>query len=266
MPYFPKNRITENLYTNGWEYAIKKTGVEYIGYYHKIFTGAAFTGKNPQVNPSYELIPYHQLDNLNTDAPKGFFNKDSVRYNSIKNIRKKTAIIPYSDSPQPKYPVLTNSDYELGEFERYFLKKRNQSLYIEILKNDYTNIRKNQRGPIFLLYSPFSLPWKITGNPQDVLDINRNMTLLTEKDKQLKDFSKFLTDYTQFYGLYTKGGEYTLEDSTPYVGLYHIMPNGQAMTGRTHNKYNLDKALYQVGKTPFTQPPQSSSAGEIGGY
>ena len=265
MPFFPKNRVTENLYTNGGEYAVKKTGLDYTGYYHKIFTGAVFTGKTPQTTPVFELIPYQQLENIDITSPQGFFNKDSAVYNSIKNIKGKSAIIPPSGVPQPKYPVLNNENYELGEFQRYFLKRRNQPLYVEILEEDHTNIIKNKGGTIFTMYSPFSLPWKITGNPQSVLDTNKNIVLLTERDNNFKDFSKFLTDYTQFYGLYTKGGEFTFEDSTPYIGLYHIMPNGQVMTGRTHDPYRKDKILYQVGKTLFTQSPLSSST-EIGNY
>lgn len=265
MPFFPKNRVTENLYTNGGEYAVRKTGLDYTGYYHKVFTGSTFTGKNPQVTPIFELVPYQQLENIDITSPQGFFNKDSAVFNSIKNIKGKSAIIPPSGVPQPKYPTLTNDDYVLGEFQRYFLKKRNQPIYVEILKEDYTNIRKDKGGTIFTMYLPFFLPWKITGDPQNVLDTNRNITLLTERDNNLKDFNKFLTNYTEFYGLYTKGGEFTFEDSTPYTGLYHIMPNGQAMTGRTHDKYRRDRMLYQVGKTPLTQTSLSPST-KVGGY
>lgn len=262
MPFFPKNRVTENLYTNGGEYAVRKTGQDYTGHYHKIYTGAVFTGKTPQSTPLFELIPYQQLENIDVTSPQGFFNKDSAVFNSIKNIKGKSAIIPPSGVPQPKYPILTNSEYALGEFQRYFLKRRNQPIYVEVLKEDYTNALKDRSGTIFIMYLPFSLPWKITGDPQNVLDTNRNITLLTEKDNNLKNFSKFLTNYTEFYGLYTKGGEFTFKDATPYTGLYHIMSNGQAMTGRTHDPYGRDKMLYQVGKTPFTQSPLPTNVGD----
>ena len=43
--YIPKNRVKEDLYTTGGEYIILSTQVEYVGFYHKLYDGRAYTGK-----------------------------------------------------------------------------------------------------------------------------------------------------------------------------------------------------------------------------
>lgn len=252
MAYFPKNRVTPNLYTNGHEYALKTTGKEYVGYYHKLYTGYAFTGKNPQVKPSIELIPYENGRKIQADTYGNFTNEMAAEYTFIRKDLKTTGIVSNSKLPTPRYPVLSNSDYELGEFERYFLVKRNEPLYIEILQIDYKDILKNRQSFKYYLYRPFKLSWKITGDPQHVYDVNRNIVLLTERNQNLISFSNYLSNYTEFYGSYTKGNQYVFEDGTPYKGLYHIMSDSTIMTGITHSKYNNDKILYPVDQTPLS--------------
>jgi hypothetical protein len=253
MPYFPKNRVTSNLYTNGGEYALKTTGREYIGPYYKLYTGYAFTGKNPQDKPTVELIPYEQASSPQADTYGNFSNKTSATYAYIRKDKKATGVISNSNLPIPKYPLLTNSDYKLGEFERYFLVKRNQPLYIEILEGDYKDCLKNRQSFKYYLYRPFKLPWKITGDPQEVVNTNRNIVLLTEKNKELPQFSNYLTNYTEFYSLYTNGGEFTYEDGTSYVGLYHVMSNGTIMVGINHTQPpNKNNTLYPINQTPLS--------------
>jgi hypothetical protein len=250
MPYLPQNRYEGNLFTNGEEYLVASTGVEYIGYYYKTYNGQYYTGRNPQVTPSIKLIPYTSQGYKGNDYG-GFFNQDSAKYTFI---RKKTDIdgVIYNDElPHPRYPTPTLDDYELGEFLRYFLVKRNEPLFIEILKEDYDNIKRDKTSYKYLLYSPFTFNWVLTGNPQQVYDTNRNIILLTEREKGVLKLSQHITNYTQFYSLYTNGEEYVYEDGTPYKGLYHKMPNGIFMTGKTHSKYKKSKILYPVNNTPF---------------
>ena len=63
--YIPKNRIQTNLYTNGGEYVIAQTQQEYIGFYHKLYTGETFTGKNPDdsriLTPNWNDILENEL-------------------------------------------------------------------------------------------------------------------------------------------------------------------------------------------------------------
>ena len=54
--YYPKSQIKTNLYTNGGEFALAKDNSEYTGDYYITSNGRKFTGKNPNVVPSYELV------------------------------------------------------------------------------------------------------------------------------------------------------------------------------------------------------------------
>ena len=67
--------------------------------------------------------------------------------------------------------------------------------------------------------------------------------------------------------LYTKGGEYTL-DGKDYIGDYHIMNDGRAMTGKKHKggglfglrrKRRRSKYLVEVPQTPDTTPTDTAT-------
>lgn len=252
MPYLPKNRYQGNLFTDGGEYQIASTGREYKGYYYKTYDGQYYTGKNPQVNPSVKLIP-HTTQGYTGKSYGGFFNKDSARYTFIRKDTKTNGIVFNDELPIPRNPIPTLADYELGEFQRYFVAKRNEPLYIEILKRDFDDFSRNKSSYKYTLYRPFSLSWTITGDPQQVYDVNRNLTLLQESNLKLSNFSQYIKNYTKFYSLYTKGGEYVYKDGTPYKGLYHIMPDGTVMTGKTHTTIaNNSNTLYPVNQTPLS--------------
>ena len=68
--YYPKSQTKNNLYTNGGEFALSKDNSEYTGDYYETSDGRKFTGKNPNVVPSYELVDlsYNKnfAENLNT--------------------------------------------------------------------------------------------------------------------------------------------------------------------------------------------------------
>jgi hypothetical protein len=113
--YFPKNKIKTGLYTAGNEYVIKSTGGGYTGPYWRTSAGKYFTGTSPNNIPIQELVP--QTDPNNTP----------------------TQVVPI----ETIFP--TESDYELGEFTRYFTKRRNQSLYQEITKTTYQSILKSRQ-------------------------------------------------------------------------------------------------------------------------
>jgi len=60
--YIPKNKILTDQYTNGGEYIIKSTEEDYIGFYHKLYTGEIFTGKTP--NEMNQIHPKMNPQNL----------------------------------------------------------------------------------------------------------------------------------------------------------------------------------------------------------
>jgi len=201
MPYYPLNRITPNLYTAGGQYQVKSTNKEYVGYYFKTFTGEYYTGRTPQDKPNRQLVPFNHGD-YNTKNEFGaidFFNEDSNYYNFSKKIKNKSAIIYREELPQYKTVFPTETEYYIGEFTRYFCKKRNEPIFIELTKQNFEDIKKDPKGYAFSLYKPFKFSWKLTGDPTEVATVNRNIVLYTENNSKVEGLSKFITNYIQFY-------------------------------------------------------------------
>ena len=79
MPYIPKNRILTNLKTTPNEFVYKANNKPYDGIYWKDYKGKYYTGENPNVKPTYEIIkviPYEEYT-------------DPIIYKSIKFLQKK---------------------------------------------------------------------------------------------------------------------------------------------------------------------------------
>lgn len=65
------------------------------------------------------------------------------------------------------FPKPTTSDYELGGFERFFVKKINETSIIEVTRQNYQDITS-------VLYEKVKLWWEISGNVDDVITKNKN--------------------------------------------------------------------------------------------
>ena len=197
MPYYPKNRIQTNLYTNGGEYSIKDTGEEYIGYYYKLYNNTIFTGKTPNDTPNQELVqfiveePSPRVLTLeqNPDPEVNVYNL-LVEIPSVKII------------PSPYYPNPTLDDYKLGEFQRYFMKQINNLSFTEISKFDYDALVNKNETYLWQLYTPISIPWEISGNKDSTQQTNQKITLLAEQQTKTYGFSMFIEKtggYLKFY-------------------------------------------------------------------
>jgi hypothetical protein len=168
--YFPSNQITTNLYTAGNEYVVKSTKILYSGPYYKLSTGKYYSGANPKDKSSQELVL------IDPQVP---------------------IIISVSDPEYFKtYP--TAQDYKVGYFTRYYCKKINNNLFIEISKNTYENLIKKDPS-LSVLYFPFTTPWLITGNKDKVELTNRKNILDIEEKQKLTGLSVYISDYTEFY-------------------------------------------------------------------
>jgi hypothetical protein len=201
MAYIPKNRIKSNLYTAGGEFYLKKDNTNYIGYYYSLFTNKFFTGKTPNDTPNYELIRQVSID----IDDQSIVNNNSVFYSlSFKNENYNTLkgqnLSDTSLIPQLSYPKPTESDYELGEFQRYFCKKRNEFTYLEISKSDYDKLKSQSFTIDYINWNPLSIPWTLTGDESQVYNTNRNIVLLKEKNEKFYGFEKYLRkDYLRYY-------------------------------------------------------------------
>ena len=199
MAYIPKNRIQTNLYTAGGEYYIEGVTKDYVGYYHKLYNGKVHSGKNPNDAPIYVLTPIRDYN----EESIGLYNKvyvsntlESYTYGKLAGVDLKIS----KDTPQLFFTKPTEQDYELGEFQRYFCKKRNESIFLEISKITYNRLNQQDSTIDFQPWMPFSIPWELVGEKNKVTSINQNIILLKEDKDKLYGFSKYLKeDYLKYY-------------------------------------------------------------------
>jgi len=174
MAYYPKNKIQQNLQTNGGEYKTipnynNGTNTFYSGYYYKLYNGKTYTGKYPGDGNNEEIIPI-----------------SSITPPTVPNISSLTT----TDVP-PLFP--TPKDYERGVFTRYFSKKRNEYLFNELTKDQYNSINTT-------LYIPFQIQWQLVGDSDTTYTTNRNMVLLAEQRNNVYGFQTYLKeDYLKYY-------------------------------------------------------------------
>jgi hypothetical protein len=198
MPYYPKNRIQTNLYTNGGEYIIKSNNQEYTGYYYKLYNNTFFTGKTPNDLPTQELIPFEQTqeDTINVVILNSSPSLNDLIYSNLTS-KPSPKIVP-----PPYYPSPSTDDYKLGEFQRYFMKQINNVSYTEISKKDYDSLVNKNESYLWQLYFPISIPWEISGDKSEVEQINKKITLLAEQQTKIYGFSFFIEKtggYLKYY-------------------------------------------------------------------
>ena len=198
--YYPKSQIQTGFYSNG-TLAESSTKKPYIGPYFNTSDGKSFTGKEPNDGPNLELIQppnptikrkptpsFDEGDELGNEDPR-FLPWNSRYSNIIGASRNET---PYA--PVSYFPILTQDDKENGEFTRYFAKKSNQNLYTEISSTNYSSSIGSA------LYLNFQLQWVISGEKENVRQINAKQIGFTEKNLQINGLGGFLRfNYLQFY-------------------------------------------------------------------
>jgi hypothetical protein len=201
--YYPKSQIKTNLYTNGEEFVFLSSNQPYAGYYYKISTGKYFSGRTPDDKPNFELIvppSFPFVPNTSPAAPINYSiladpsNPNNSEYNKL-NPTPEILISPVYNAPIP-----TSQDYQIGEFRRYFCKKANGILYLEINKNTYDKLVIKDPQYTWQLYVPFNLPWQLTGVQEEVEKTNRNIVALTSQRLKLPEFGRYLKDdYLKYY-------------------------------------------------------------------
>ena len=268
--YFPKSQIETNLYSNG-ELTILTTGVPYVGFYWSTSTGKYFAGKSPNsIDSIIELVQYSENAASNVakfepepeEKPYYNFTLRTLDYLRLKDITKMIApTIPKYIPPSPSL-----EDYKIKEFNRYFCKKINEPIFIEISVEEYLKLKNKDKTISFDLYNPFILTWVISGNKEKVALENKSTVFNKESNKNYIGLSSYLkNNYIQLYSLYTPGGEFLLPNGKDYVGLYHIHPDKGPMVGRRHVPY-FHQALTPVNISPPSTEvnnPQNQSSPPI---
>ena len=214
MPYYPLSQIQTNFQTDGTELETSD-GVPYVGFYYKVSTGKKYTGSSPQSGGNQELftISINELPPEETTskpqiieafAPgdidpyvNPYYQETQQIYNEYVNLTSfpKTTTPPYFN---PNYP--TDEDYTIGEFRRYFCKRANNIIYLEIDKTQYDLMI--QKSPLIMwsTYIPFNIPWSISGDKDKVATINKNIVKLTSFRNKLPKLEAYLKDnYLKYY-------------------------------------------------------------------
>lgn len=273
--YYPKSQIKTNLYTNGDEYFLKNSTTPYKGYYYRVSSGKVFTGKNPTTFGNIELFPQNTIPSSPTPSNFPPKNENSQVIVSTQNMsdhdddlsyynNNLTLTYPYLSDftprtiPQPFKSIPTSGDYKRGEYRRFFAKKNNQPLYMEISPLTFNRLQSGDEKIAFDLYSTLSLPWSLGG---EAYDTNKKIVALYERRSKWYGFIKFFKGQFSITSdiqssLYTKGGEFLLPNRTNYIGYYHIMENGIPMTGKYHGEGN-DTILIPLS-------PDYTNLGEVG--
>ena len=208
MPYYPKSQVTTNLYTNGEEFITdlnNPNGSKYTGYYWKTSDGSFFSGQTPQDTPIvrlFRLLTSTDPNSFNTANP-------TVDINIISSAEVQVSLSDYvrlkRENTAQKvflhtYSPTTQQDYQTGEFRRYFCKKTNEIIYLEISKETFDKLINQDSQILWQLYQPFNLPWLLTGNKENVYKANRNTTELVSVKQRLPMLSKYLKDdFTKYY-------------------------------------------------------------------
>lgn len=196
--YYPLSQITTNLHTNGNELFLQSDGSLYAGYYYKTSKGEYFTGKTPQDAPNLKLILSSLLkvtqNDVSTVSNLQYINtsQDSINYPLFKS---ENILLPYYSPTLP-----TQQNYQIGEFRRFFCKKTNELMYLEINSDTYNKLVSQDSTIAYQYYQPFNVSWQLTGNKKQVYTVNKNIVELIIFQRKLPQFDLYLKkDYIKYY-------------------------------------------------------------------
>lgn len=265
--YYPLSQITPNLTTSNGDFILVSNGETYIGDYYATSDGKYFSGKTPQDGPNNLIIP-NDLNNSQQDVEPGktgTYNTEipnTISYLPPSYINAVSMPMNKANAPTPSIILPTDKDYEIGEFQRYFLKRNNSLKYIEIDVDTYNNYKTENPQTQYQLYTPTYINWNISGDPIDVYNTNRKLSIQTVKnlkwygfEQSFKSkFCKYFKPNTQNF-FYTKGSELkVLSTGENYVGYYHIHSNrGVIMEGKFHKEAKHEILVPFIGKEKITK-------------
>lgn len=204
--YFPKHQIIPNLSTQGGElkYAQEPT-TEYSGSYFKTSDGRFYTGKdstdkpnlplslvspaenplsNPEINPTNNKTSFVKLEH---NEPRGTnMYIEDVDYYRARSIKDR------GDAPRPPVkssPLPTEQEYDKGVYYRYFMKKGNEGLFIEVNLDEYNIFLKEDSSVDYSLYTPIKVIWNLRGKEEEVYNSNKAAVSLIEQRKNFYGFT-----------------------------------------------------------------------------
>jgi len=198
MKYLPLSQIKSNLYTKGGEFIVESTNKPYKGYYYETSKGEYFSGKTPQDKPSTKLTfvkeeTFDISENIVSTNVPSFWTVQEINYSNFNDNNAPSSPISYYAKP-------TQKAYELGEFERYFLSKRNEIKFLEV--NEFTFNQYLNQDPYvqYQLYTPIKLSWELTGVKEKVYEVNYRTVERVQNNFKLRGFIEYFRGrFDKFY-------------------------------------------------------------------
>ena len=261
--YIPKSQIEENLYTHGEEWWYVDDGLEYVGFYYKLSTGKAYSGKNADVLPSREIfqktggIDETKYPEINDDSTGGInFSQIADNYDGIipgtNNYQQPRDVNTYANLksvdvsktkflPEYEQTLPTVEDYEVGYFTRYFTVQTNSLIYMEISVKTYDELIGENSDWDWVGYIPFKVTWTIIGEMDAVFLTNKNIIGIAENKIKRKGLGKYLTNKLEYFlfpeaeSLQAIPNLLITATGEDYVGYYHINPTQGPMEGPFHS-------------------------------
>lgn len=194
--YYPKSHIKTDLYTNGNEFVLKSNNQNYIGWYWSTFNGLFYTGKSPDA-PYYEEI-IKVVTNEN-NIPEGkystvYYDLTTIEYLQLKEISEMQKKLPSYYHPSPK-----EEDYNNGYFYRFFCKKANENIFIEINEKTYNSLINQDSEFDFSMFMPFRVKWILKGENKTVEEENIKIISELERNNKFFGFLNYFKNFTQFW-------------------------------------------------------------------
>jgi len=222
MPYYPSSQVKTNLYTNGDEFTDSR-GAPYVGYYFINSKGETYTGKTPQDTQVRRLYaapnsdnenPVYIADKFKVSTPDGnysFYNIDYPYYDAIGRDWKQSTKAPLK--PIQEINIPTENDYNIGEFQRYFLRKNNEIQFIEVNFKQYQLFLDQNQKVQWQTYTPIQISWVIVGDLENVYNTNKNIVKLYETRNRMVGFVSYFNN--RFAKFCRKETEEERSTSTP---------------------------------------------------
>tara|TARA_R110000772_G_scaffold264241_2_gene384679 strand:+ start:126 stop:1061 length:936 start_codon:yes stop_codon:yes gene_type:complete len=251
MAYLPKSKYSIKN-TPGGELLYKSNKEIYIGDYMSLSTGKYYAGTN-NIQLGEELI----ITSINAEEVE-LHEPSSIDVVRHKILKENIDIFLKETNPIPEEnPLPTDKEYDRGYYKRYFAKRINNEIYIEIGSKTYKDIKSKKPKYDHNLYEVGDITWHLTGNV-----FLKNTTSIRQTQKIFRyinyhfiklDEHKLEEELLQTH-LKTNGGELYLASGKDYIGEYHINDGGP-MVGPTHTEEDHPK-LYYVSKLPI--PPDTT--------
>lgn len=188
--YYPADEITINLFTTGSEWMTEQSR-EYVGEYHTYTTGEVYSEASYNPRFSVRLIPYISAETANSTT-------------SIYKTLKPDIRVAYK-TPELTIISPTLNDYKLGFFRRFFLKKFNETLIIEVDSKQFDLWKSSviDRN----LYNGVELLWFISGPIEDTYNkqikivgvYSKNQKQIAIAAQKMPELTTRLSNLIEFY-------------------------------------------------------------------